>query len=315
MRQGLLELESNRPAPTFYALCLLIAWPFVLLHTLNLANRLGNVSEGVTLALLVGFAQFSPSLSAFILVANRHGGRGVRRLLRRAVRVPAARRWLGIAALLPLGIVALTVLVMLLVGLPRPDFAALSGALVAPYYLLSLLVGLVFGGLSEEFGWRGYLLPVLQRRHSALVAGVVTGLLWALWHLDPETMLLPLFGGGRGAFLNALAAGYGLRMISDVATAVIMVWLFNSTGGSLLVAVLFHSSVNAAQTVTLALWSDFPLAGELIYYGVGWGVVLLLVLKLGTSTLSADGIKQVLGAGFERLEPRPNPTGSKSDTL
>ena len=77
----------------------------------------------------------------------------------------------------------------------------------------------------------------------------------------------------------------------------------------------FHSSVNAAQTVTLALWSDFPLAGELIYYGVGWGVVLLLVLKLGASTLSADGIKQVLGAGFEGLEPRPKPTGSKSDTL
>ena len=49
-------------------------------------------------------------------------------------------------------------------GAPAPDFSAdLTGSLAAAF-LPTLVLGLVFGGFSEEPGWRGFLLPRLQRR-------------------------------------------------------------------------------------------------------------------------------------------------------
>ncbi len=39
--------------------------------------------------------------------------------------------------------------------------------------------------LIEEYGFRGYMLPKLQSRYSALVAGIITGAAWTVWHYPP----------------------------------------------------------------------------------------------------------------------------------
>ena len=303
MRQALLRLETNHPAWTFFLLCLGIAWPFVILHALTLTGNLG-LHSSVSQGLLIGFAQFSPSLAAVLLVLNRHGLSGLRRFLKRIIQVPKHPPWLLVAILLPLFTVATSIGIILLTPLAEPDFQSVSLVLVLPYYLVSLILGLLFGGLSEELGWRGYLLPVLQLKHSALVAGIIVGLFWGVWHLDAETMLVPLFNEGVGAFLSATVSGYGIRLISDVATAILMVWLFNETAGSLLPAILFHSSINAAQTAAVAMWTDFPFAGELIYYGLKWLIVLVLIALLGWQSLSKNRTKYVAtDINVTKLEP------------
>ena len=51
--------------------------------------------------------------------------------------------------------------------------------------LVTVALGLANGGISEEAGWRGYLLPELLRGRRAVFAGLLAGLMWGLWHTGP----------------------------------------------------------------------------------------------------------------------------------
>jgi len=51
------------------------------------------------------------------------------------------------------------------------------------FYLLSF-VAIVIGSAAEEIGWRGFLLPNLQKKHTAFVSSIIVGILWGVWHLN-----------------------------------------------------------------------------------------------------------------------------------
>lgn len=82
------------------------------------------------------------------------------------------------------------------------------------------------GPLGEEPGFRGYALPLLQASRPPLLSAAILGALVALWHLP-----LVLFGG-----LSLIG------LPTTFAIAFLYVWLFNRTGGSVLLTLLFHSS-------------------------------------------------------------------------
>jgi membrane protease YdiL (CAAX protease family) len=100
-------------------------------------------------------------------------------------------------------------------------------------------VTLLFGGpLGEEIGWRGWLLPTLQARLSPLLASLIVGVVWGLWHLPLHLRGLYDTGMGTGP------AGFALRVASSCLLAVIFTWLYNRSRGGLLVVILLHTSVN-----------------------------------------------------------------------
>src|SRR5207248_11500482 len=119
----------------------------------------------------------------------------------------------------------------------NPLFGA-SG-LHAPELSLALLVGFVVMLAirlvlsSEELAWSGFALPRLQARHGALAASLFLGVIWASWHL-------PLFftpGSQRDM-------GVAIFLVGAVCTRIIFTWLFNSTGGSVLLCTILHQSIN-----------------------------------------------------------------------
>ena len=50
-------------------------------------------------------------------------------------------------------------------------------------YVPVLLFQMVTTGLAEEPGWRDFALPRLQRRFSPIIAALILGPLWGVWHL------------------------------------------------------------------------------------------------------------------------------------
>jgi hypothetical protein len=154
--------------------------------------------------------------------------------------------------------------------------------LVVPVFLYVLF----FSVLGEETGWRGFALPRLQQRLGPLKASLLLGLIWGLWHI-------PLFGI-PGNFHHHIPLG--LFILQDVALAVVMTWIYNHTGGSLLLIHLFH----AASNTTLGVLPVLPMDT--------WGDLRPLYLTLGLLIALALGIiaSGTLGGPKDKLTDREN---------
>ena len=190
---------------------------------------------------------FGPLVAAVIVTAQESGRAGLRSLLSRILHWRVAPIWYAVALLGPLVItLAAMVLEVLALGGQPPSLGVLIGEL--PSSLLTLVVNavymLIFVTLGEEVGWRGYALPALQARYSALLASLILGVLWALWHL-------PVFFNPDTSYSNL---PFLLFLVFMVPVAVLMTWLFNSTGGSVLMAMFFHAVLNSADE----LWKVLP---------------------------------------------------------
>jgi membrane protease YdiL (CAAX protease family) len=257
---------------------------------------------------LIVIGTFGPLVAAVIVTAQESGRVGVRSLLGRILQWRVAPIWYAVALLGPLVItLAAMVLEVVFLGGQPPSLGVLIGEL--PSTLLTLVVNavylLIFVTLGEEVGWRGYALPALQARYSALLASLILGVLWALWHLpvffNPDTSYRDL------PFLLFLAF--------IVVFTVLMTWLFNSTGGSVLMAMFFHAILNTAPE----LWKVLPeysvepptaaeaAAASAHYYlivGIVAGVAaIVVVLVYGPRNLSRHS-RQVLAAASNDSQPR-----------
>jgi membrane protease YdiL (CAAX protease family) len=198
-------------------------------------------------------AAFGPATAAVLVTRTAEGRSGVRALLRRLLLWRVDRRWYAFALV---GIPVLGVLsfVFLPDGTENlPD----SALLIAPTYLLLVVIMATLGGGQEELGWRGFALPRLQPRFGPLAGTVLLGVLWGLWHL-PLYVLVDDYNNAGSGFVRVATSFLGFVGYT-IAISLIMTWVFNHTRGSLLLAMLVHGALNAtfglAPETTLAAWS------------------------------------------------------------
>ena len=100
--------------------------------------------------------------------------------------------------------------------------------------ILFFLYNVIYGGLSEEPGWRGFALPRLQAKLSPLVSSLILGVFWAVWHAPAR------FRGIEAKSLSDTLVEWGLILV----VTVILTWFFNRTKGSILVTALIHPAMN-----------------------------------------------------------------------
>lgn len=177
---------------------------------------------------------YAPSLAAIITSGITGGWRSIKSLFAQLGKWRTPPKWYMIALLLPVAIVAIAYGIYRLLGgeAPSPwiDFAALAPGFAA----------IIAGGLGEELGWRGFAQPRLGRRFSIFWASIIVGVIWATWHSWP----LLTIGGLEGPWLVDTALTY-LRLVS---TAVIYGWLYQVSGGSLLLIIIAHMAHNVVLT-------------------------------------------------------------------
>ena len=224
-------------------------------------------------------AVYAPSISAIVMTGLIDGAAGIRRLLARLVQWRNGLRWylailVGLPALSAIALLSTAAFTpiplklehwyqLFLLGPTGHEIvASLTSTSGGHFGVIGVILASFFvdpGPLGEELGWRGFALPRLLEGRSALSAAVILGVIWGVWHLPAfiiagtpqNSMSLPAF------------------LVGIVAVSVLMTWVFNGTRGSVLVAYLFHWTIN-----TCASLSQMPLA----IFTVGVLVVATVVM-------------------------------------
>ena len=209
---------------------------------------------------LIGlFGLFGPALAAILVTAVTDGRPGVQALLARVVRWRVPLPWYLVVLGVPAGLALLAATASALFGRAVLRFGTLT---VLDLVLVVMVVG-------EELGWRGYALPALLERTSPLLASLVIGAVWGLWHLPT------FFIAGTPQFGQPIVA----YLIMTTAYSIVLTWVFRPTRGSVLIATLLHGAINVSQGFFLA--GTDPTA-RYWWLALAWGAAaLLLAVVLG----------------------------------
>lgn len=185
-------------------------------------------------AALLVVAATGPAIGALIASAEDGGRRGVRILIGRAANWRTSIGWYAIGLVGPVlvGLVALALSAVLTTRHPVGLFAR-----VAPLQLTAIAAA----ALAEEVGWRGYAVPVLQKRFGALGAGALVGAIWFAWRnwklATPNAM----------EFLAPLSVV--MILVFFISASILITWLYNSSGGSVPVAWAANAGLALMSTV------------------------------------------------------------------
>jgi membrane protease YdiL (CAAX protease family) len=241
---------EDHPVAAYVVLAYLVSWTLWSPAVLGLGGPLAAVT------FFLGV--LGPAAAAYVVL--RVTGRPLRPWLASVVRWRVPVRYYLYALGLPALLLAVVDVVLVALG-HGIDLGLLPGRL--PDYLASFLLVLTVGGAMEEPGWRGFALPRLQEQHSPLVATLILGAVWGLWHL-------PLYGPG---------------FLGPMFFAVFYTWLWNRTG-SVLLCILLHASFTPALD-HLVLTEDSAVVDLTILGTLLAGALVLVALTRGRLGLPA----------------------------
>jgi membrane protease YdiL (CAAX protease family) len=249
-RSGVRGAIQRHPLISFFILANLLSWIAWIPYILS-GNGLGiwNFSfpdpvTGQLLGVLPG-AYLGPIFSAFLVTAITDGRAGLRVWAGRLLRWRVGWRWYaGVLLGVPAALIAAGAL------FSGGDIQAPTAAVLIAF-VPGLVVQMLTTGLAEEPGWRDFAVPRLQARGGPKLAVFVLGPLWALWHL-------PLFFTEWGGWPDASWTRPVVFSVFCILFNIVMIWVFNSTGESLPLAMLMHVSINNFASI---VWgSMFPAA-------------------------------------------------------
>jgi len=269
-------LLRRQPLLAFFAIAFAWTWIFVIVFLIlfPLPDVIVRTTPG----------DFGPLVAALVMTAILAGRSGIKAFLRRMVQWRVGWTWYVVALV---GVPLLYVASIAMVPGALASFKTPGVGTVLTYPVLYVVLLAIGGPLTEEPGWRGFALPRLQQRWGPLAGTVLLGLLWAAWHL-PNYFRPDLSTVNGGLSFSGIAT----FAIAALSFSVLITWVYNHTGGSILLAILVHASINFSQGLTGDL---FPAAKNNEVAPVIAFVALALVLVVVTRGR----------LGYTALEPAP----------
>jgi membrane protease YdiL (CAAX protease family) len=237
-------LVARHPAVAFLVLAFGLGWTSLIPILLS-ENGFGVLPIELpltvvqTLATVLGLA-----LPAFLVTAATGGKEGTRNLLGRLLRWRVGLHWyLFVLFGLPVGVLLSAIVFH---GAAPLGALARNWGLLFSAFLPGVVVPFLHTNLWEELGWTGFLQSTLQDRRGPLLASLIVVPLFALFHLparfvagwivDEHTPLAQVPTVSLGYFLLAALVAVFLR--------VLIMWVYNGSGRSVIVVGLFHSAFN-----------------------------------------------------------------------
>lgn len=232
---GFISFVRRYSLPVFFVLVFLLTWPLQIVDALG---SHGIINIRVPLVLQIVFVAYMPTVAALIVCWISEGRAGVKQLFRKLLiwRVGA-----GYYAFALGGFAVFCAVAILLSNVVMPGTAGtlLAGEFAYAGWMLPAMIPALFLATTlvngEELAWRGYALPRLQSRWSALTSSFQLGLVWIVFHL-------PLWLTYRGYPFDFMAVlSWSCQLLG---ASIIFTWLYNNTRGSVLLAYLLHGSIN-----------------------------------------------------------------------
>jgi membrane protease YdiL (CAAX protease family) len=245
----------------FYGLACLLTWSCWLPI---LAEKRGLLSLYGRTELLATLGQFGPFIAAVFWIWIEQGGSGIRDLCRRMLRANVSPACLVVALLLPPVLFSAAIGINVWLGnqtAPTLQFPEPVGTTL--HFLINLAIG---GSLGEEPGWRGYALPRLRKRFGVLLGSIILALAWACWHL-------PLW------WIAEVPSSFPIYVLGMIPLTILFTWLDEWSKGSVLVALLFHASLNTSL-IRLPVFPAIVIVNLLF-----WLVALPIVVSHGRAWL------------------------------
>jgi uncharacterized protein len=225
-------------------------------------------------------ASYGPSIAALMLIAFTEGKNGIHRTLKKLVDHRAGTGWILLASLFePVLFLVITFACRIFYGEFPSSYDGISGSEILTLFT-TFLFGIFFWGLSEEIGWRGWMLPKLQGRWSPLMASLVLAVVASFWHLNPVSFHSS-FVPQEGEYIYGYFPAIVERIIISIPFTLVITYIFNRTRGSLLLMMLFHSGSNTGY-----FWIDgiFGVVKE-DFFRLAFTVALALIMVVFTILL------------------------------
>jgi CAAX protease family protein len=205
------------------------------------------------------FFLYGPFVGGLLVIAISEGRSGLKAWFSRIVRWRVGIQWYAVALLLPVVLRLAAFGLNILSGarlIPNPELGPLSD------HLMGILFPSFLGiALAEEPGFRGYALPKLMEKRSALSASLILGVLHAIWHIP-----LFIFGSDSPIIIPIIISG-----------AILNTWIFNRTNGSVLMNMLLHTSIDRMVYVFQPMFSPADAGRQTIWLVVVFVVVAILL--------------------------------------
>ena len=265
---------ATHPVAGFLVILYPITWILFLPAVLG-KSGFGVIPVDIPYQVSVLLATFLGLTSvAFLVTRIADGKEGTRALRRHYYQFRAAPQWYLGAIFGPP--IVLLVADFLIHG--PSVFAAIGNNFtkIPTAFLLQVLLFALLINLWEEGAWVGFMTARLQPRVGPFWASVLVAPCFGFVHF-------PLFfiAGGLGPDhiqpSQFLMYAFFLLIGFSVQVRILATWLFNSTGGSLPVVALFHSSMDATSSVAvLALF--FQPGGDSGWLYIGFAVIAVLLV-------------------------------------
>ncbi len=221
------KINGDKPLVYFFILSFILAW---MLMSIGVVQNYGLVRFYIPLEPFIILGSWTPNIAAFLvlgLIVRRR--EGIKHLILGWAKWKVSPLWY----LVTLSPILLSVITLGIYRLLYGVFPT-TELFTNPTLLLPLLLMLILtGATGEQLGWRGFALPWLQTKMSALLSSIVLGLIWSFWHI-------PLWFAGIGHE----SFPFWAYTIIGVSFSILVTWACNNTRGSMLIASLFHLFLN-----------------------------------------------------------------------
>ncbi|MEP7702774.1 type II CAAX endopeptidase family protein [Paraglaciecola sp. 25GB23A] len=214
---------------------------------------------------------YGPSIAAFIAATVIYGRKGTSELWMRVKmwRIPL---WLFVLAVL--GPMIGNLVLIIIAYFSGVELQLNSESVPLPkLFIIFFFFAIVDGPVGEEIGWRGFLLPRFLERYGVIAASSLLGLVWFVWHL-PLYVATDRFDITLGFFF-----GY---LLNNVAFSFLHTWFFVRSGGSALLAIIFHTASNYFVYLAVTLFPELdqsPMT-QPIYHGILVIVAIIAAISL-----------------------------------